>query len=96
MITKAALLTQILKVDEKAKTALINVDLVLAEEDGLVSHEGLTVSLKFDDGDWQSASEALHSEFSELLEERLSNTALLDAPDLAALLAISEPPDLRF
>jgi hypothetical protein len=41
--TKGALLNKVLKVDEQAKTALINLDLVLADEDGLVSHEGLTV-----------------------------------------------------
>jgi hypothetical protein len=94
--TKGALLTQVLKVDEQAKTALINLDLVLADEDGLVSHEGLTLSLIFHDGDWQSESEALHSEFSKLLEERLSSTSLFGAPVLAALLAMSEPRDLRF
>jgi hypothetical protein len=94
--TKGVLLTQVLKVDEQAKTALINLDLVLADEDGLVSHEGLRVSLIFRDGDWRSESEALHSEFSKLLEERLSSTSFFGAPVLAVLLAMSEPRDLRF
>ena len=51
--------------------------------------EGLMVELVFHDGDWQSKSEALHSEFSKLLEERLSDTPLFGAPDLAGLLAIT-------
>ena len=96
MITKGALFTRVLKVDEQAKTALINLDLVLADEDGLVIHDGLTVSLIFHDGEWQSESEALHSEFSKLLQEELRSTILFGPPDLAALLAVREPPDLRF
>jgi len=78
--TKAALLTHVLKVDEQAKTALINLDLVVADEDGLVNHEGLTVSLVLQDGDWQSGSEALHSKFSKLLEQQLSGTTLFRCP----------------
>jgi hypothetical protein len=93
--TKGALLTQVLKVDQQARTALINLDLVLADEDGLISHEGLTVSLALRDGDWRSESEALHSECSKLLEERLGSTSLFGAP-LATLLAMSEPRDLPF
>ena len=80
MTTKAALLTRVLKVDEQAKTALINLDLVLADEDGLVSREALTVSLILQDGDWQSQSEAIHSEFSRLLEHRLSSSTLFRCP----------------
>jgi hypothetical protein len=94
--TKGALLTQVLKLDRQAKTALINLDLVIADERGLISHEGLTVSLSVQDGDWQSPSEALHSEFTKLLKQRLSGTKLFAAPGLAALLASSEPHDLRF
>jgi len=59
------------------------------------SHRGLTVSLALRDGDWQSESEALHSEFSKLLEERLGSTSLFGAP-LATLLAMSEPRNLSF
>ena len=80
MTTKAALLTRVLKVDQRAKTALVNLDLVLADEDGLVSHEGLTVSLVVQDGDWQSESEALHAKFSKLLEQQLSSTTLFRCP----------------
>ena len=76
MTTKGALLTRVLKVDEQAKKVLINLDLVLADEGGLVRHEGLTVSLVLHDGDWQSQTEALHSEFSNLLEQQLSSTTL--------------------
>jgi hypothetical protein len=71
---KGALLTQVLKVDEQAKKALINLDLVLADEADLVRHEGFTVSLVLHDGDWQSQIEALHSEFSKHLEQQLSTT----------------------
>jgi hypothetical protein len=35
MIAKAALLTQIVKVDEQAKMVLLNVDLVIVAADGL-------------------------------------------------------------
>ena len=80
MTNNGALLTKVLKVDEQAKKALINLDLVLADEDGLVSHEGLTVSLIFHDGDWRSQTEALHSEFSKLLEQQLSSTKLFRCP----------------
>ena len=76
MTTKGALLTRVLKVDEHAKIALINLDLLLADEGGLVTHKGLTVSLLCRDGDWQSPSEALHSEFSKLLEQSLKGTTL--------------------
>jgi hypothetical protein len=78
--TKGAVLTRVLKVDAQAKTALINLDLVLADEDGLVSHQGLTVTLLIQDGDWQSQSQALHSKFSKLLEQRLSSTTIFGAP----------------
>jgi len=80
VITKGALMTQVLKVDEQAKTLLVKLDVVLADEGGLVSHEGLTVSLVFQNGDWQSQSEAIHSEFSRLLEHRLSSSTLFRCP----------------
>ena len=42
MIAKAALLTQIVKVDKQAKMVLLKVDLVVAAADGLLSRSGST------------------------------------------------------
>jgi hypothetical protein len=82
VITKGILLTQVSKVDEGAKRFLLNVDLLVADADGLVSHTGRSAWLAFSDGDWESESERIHLKLTGLLEKRLTGAALFETLDL--------------
>ena len=73
MIAKAALLTQIVKVDEQAKMVLLNVDLVVAAADVLVSHSGCTARVAFHGDDWESESQRIHTRLSNILENQLNS-----------------------
>jgi hypothetical protein len=70
---KAALLTQIVKVDEQAKMVLLNVDLVVAAADGLLSHSGRTAWVALHGGNWESESERIHTRLSNILENQLNS-----------------------
>jgi hypothetical protein len=81
VITKAALLTRILKVDQRAKVVLLNIDVVVADAVGLVSHNGRTVWLPFCDGDWEAESQRIHAKVTELLEKQLNTTGFFGSVD---------------
>jgi hypothetical protein len=70
---KAALLTQIVKVDEQAKMVLLNVDLVVAAADGLLSHSGRTAWVALHGGNWESESQRIHTRLSNILENQLNS-----------------------
>ena len=72
MSAKAALLTRIVKVDEQAKRILLNVDLVVAAADGLLSHSGRTAWVALHGGDWESESQRIHTRLSNVLENQLN------------------------
>jgi hypothetical protein len=73
VIANAALLTRIVKVDEQAKMVLLNVDLVVAAADGLLSHSGRTAWVALHGGDWESESQRIHTRFSNILENQLNS-----------------------
>jgi hypothetical protein len=88
----AALLTQVLKVDEEADMILLNVDLLLAGGDGLVGHKGRT-GVRLHGGDWESASEQIHVNLSKLIKDQLNSPCCSVSSAWACILFESWNPD---
>ena len=70
MNVKAALLTRVIRVNEQGDKVLLNMDLVVTDSDGRVSHNQHAAWVSFADGSWESESEKVHANLSRFLEDR--------------------------
>ena len=73
---KAALLTRVIRINEEGDKALLNMDLVVTDSDGRVSHNQHAAWVPFVDGSWESESAKVHENLSRLLEDRLHSPLL--------------------
>ena len=74
--SKAALLTRVIRINEEGDKALLNMDLVVTDSDGRVSHNQHAAWVPFADGSWESESEKVHENLSGLLADRLHSPLL--------------------
>ena len=74
--SKAALLTRVIRINKEGDKALLNMDLVVTDSDGRVSHNQPAAWVSFADGSWESESEKVHENLSRLLEDRLHSPLL--------------------
>jgi len=73
---KAALLTRVIRINEEGDKVLLNMDLVVADSDGRVSHNQHAARVSFVDGSWESESAKVHATLSKLLEDRFHSPLL--------------------
>ena len=73
---KAALLTRIIRTNEEEDKVLLNMDLVVTDSDGRVSHNQHAAWVSFADGSWESESAKVHESLSRFLEDRLHSPLL--------------------
>jgi hypothetical protein len=73
---KAALLTRVVRIDEEGDKVLLNMDLVVTDSDGRLSHNGHTAWVSFGESGWESECEKVHADLSKLLEDRLNSPLL--------------------
>ena len=76
MNVKAALLTRVIRINEQGDKALLNMDLVVTDSEGRVSHNQHAAWVSFADGSWESESAKVHAHLSTLLEDRLHSPLL--------------------
>jgi len=91
---KAALLTRVIRINEEGDKVLLNMDLVVSDSDGRVSHHKPAAWVSFADGGWESESTKVHESLSRLLEDRLHSPllfGLFGAEDLSSLASSEEP-----
>jgi hypothetical protein len=74
--SKAALLTRVVRFNEEGDKALLNMDLVVTDSDGRVTHNQHAAWVSFADSSWESESEKVHETLSRLLEDRLNSPLL--------------------
>jgi hypothetical protein len=73
---KAALLTRVIRTNEEGDKVLLNMDLVVTDSDGRVSHNQHAAWVSFVDGSWESESAKVHESLSRLLQDRLHSPLL--------------------
>ena len=76
MNSKAALLTRVVRINEQGDKALLNMDLVVTDSDGRVSHNQHATWVSFADSSWESESAKVHADLSRFLEDRFHSPLL--------------------
>ena len=76
MNVKAALRTRVIRVNDQGDKVLLNMDLLVTDSDGRVSHNQHAAWVSFADGSWESESAKVHENLSRLLEDRLHSPLL--------------------
>ena len=76
MNVKAALLTRVIRSNEQGEKVLLNMDLVVTDSDGRVSHNQHAAWVSCADGSWESESAKVHATLSGLLQDRFHSPLL--------------------
>ena len=76
MNTRATLLTRVIRINDQRDKVLLNIEMVVTDSDGRTSHDQHAAWVSFADGTWEFESAKVHTNLSELLEDRFDSPLL--------------------